>query len=126
VEQKVTLTMDRLDPLPPKSNGHNMFSSEDVQSNKVFSQSSNCCLHCHNTMSPFKPPTNFTYNLFFFISMFVFNFMPLVVDHVTRVVVTSGYDQPIICISLGKSTNTTFSASTFGTFGDYSLKVNWC
>jgi hypothetical protein len=54
--------------------------------------------------------------------MFVSNFMPLVVDHVTRVAITNGYDQPIICTSLGKSTNTTFSASTFGTFRDYSLR----
>ncbi len=43
--------------------------------------------------------------------------MPLVVDHVTRVVVTGGCDQPITYTSLSKSTSTTPSASTSSTFG---------
>jgi len=43
--------------------------------------------------------------------------MPLVVDHVIGVAIASGCDHPITCTSLGKSTNTTFSASTFSTFG---------
>jgi hypothetical protein len=48
--------------------------------------------------------------------------MPLVVDHVTWVVVASGYDQPISCTSLSKSTNTTLSASTSSTFGASNLR----
>ncbi len=43
------------------------------------------------------------------------------VDHVTVVVVASGCDQPITCTSLGKSTNTTPSASTFNMFNAFSL-----
>jgi hypothetical protein len=40
---------------------NNMFSSGGVVF-KVFPQSFNCCLHCHiNTMSLFRPPTNFKY-----------------------------------------------------------------
>ncbi len=52
--------------------------------------------------------------------MLVFGFVR-VVDHIIGVVVASGYDQPITCISLNKSTSTTPSASTFGIFGVYSL-----
>jgi hypothetical protein len=48
--------------------------------------------------------------------------MLLVVDHVTRVAIASGYDQPITYTSLGKLTNTTLNASTFGTFGASSLR----
>jgi len=45
------------------------------------------------------------------------NFVHLVVDHVIKVVVIGNCDNPIItCISLGKSTSTTFNASTFGMF----------
>ncbi len=93
-----------------------MFSNGVVQSFKVFPQSSNCCLHCYNTMFPLRPPTNFKYRFFFSESMFISSFMPLMVDHVTRVAVAGGCDHPITCTSLGKSTNTTFSASTSNTF----------
>jgi hypothetical protein len=55
--------------------------------------------------------------IFFFGFVPISSFMPLVVDHVTGVVVVGGCDQPITCTSLGKSTTTTPSASTFGTFG---------
>jgi len=43
------------------------------------------------------------------------------VDHVTRVVIVGGCDQPITCTSLGKSANTTPSASTFGMLCVYNL-----
>jgi hypothetical protein len=68
-------------------------------------------------MSPFSPPTNFKYRIFFNGSMFVHGFMPLVVDHVTGVAIASGCDHPIICTSLGKSTSITLNASTSSTFG---------
>ncbi len=50
------------------------------------------------------------------------NFMFLMVDHVTRVVVVGGFDKPITFISLGKSTNTTFNASIFGIVGVFSSR----
>jgi hypothetical protein len=43
---------------------NNMILSGGVQSFKVFPQSSNCCLHCHNTMFPFRPLANFKYRFF--------------------------------------------------------------
>ncbi len=47
--------------------------------------------------------------------MHVSGYVPLMVDHLTRVVVDGGCDQPITtCTSLGKSINTTPSASTYG------------
>lgn len=65
-------------------------------------------------MFPLRPPTNFKYRFFFSESMFISSFMPLMVDHVTRVAIVGGCDQPITCTSLGKSASTTFSVSTFG------------
>ncbi len=45
---------------------NNLFSSGGVESFKVFPQSFDCCLHCHNTMSPLRLPSNFKYRPFFF------------------------------------------------------------
>jgi hypothetical protein len=42
----------------------NVFLNEGVESFKVFPQSSNRCLHCHNTMSHLKPHANFKYRFF--------------------------------------------------------------
>ncbi len=53
--------------------------------------------------------------------MHVSSYVPFLVDHVTRVVVAGSCDQPIT--SLGKSTSTTPSASTFGTFGASSSRL---
>jgi hypothetical protein len=51
-------------------------------------------------------------------------YVPLLVDHVIGVAVIGGCDQPITtCTSLGKSTRTIFSASTFGTFNVSSLRL---
>jgi hypothetical protein len=99
----------------------NMFFNGGVESFKVSQQSFDFCLHYHNTMFHFRLPANFEYNLFIFRFVPISNFMPLVVNHVTGVVVVGGCDQPITCTSLGKSTTTTPSASTFGTFGASSL-----
>ncbi len=56
--------------------------------------------------------------------MHVFSYVPLMVDHVTRVVVDGGCDHLITtCTSLGKSTNTTPSASTFGIFNFSNLRL---
>jgi hypothetical protein len=56
--------------------------------------------------------------IFFSKSMHVSGYVPLMVEHVARVVVFGGRDQPITtCTSLGKSTNTTPSASPSGTPG---------
>jgi hypothetical protein len=53
--------------------------------------------------------------------VFVFGFVPLVVDHVIKVDIASNCDQPITTYtSLGKSINTTLNASTFGTVDDSS------
>ncbi len=60
-----------------------------------------------------------TISILFFRFVFVSICVPLAVDHVIRVDVTSNCDQPITTYtSLGKSINTTLNASTFGTFDD--------
>ncbi len=101
-----------------------MFSSGGVEF-RVFSQSFDCCLHCHiNTMSLFRPPTNFKYKFFFSKFVPISSYVPLMVDHVTRVAIIGVCDQPITtCTSLGKSTRTTFNASTFGMFNASNLRL---
>jgi hypothetical protein len=74
----------------------NVFSNGGVESFKFFPQSFDCCLHYHNTMSLLKPFANFKYRLFFFRFVFVSGFVPLVVDHVTKVVVASGCDSQFL------------------------------
>jgi len=56
--------------------------------------------------------------------LFLVNYVPLMVDHVTRVAIIGVCDQPInTCTSLGKSTSTTFNASTFGMFNASNLRL---
>jgi hypothetical protein len=56
--------------------------------------------------------------------MFVSNYVPFMVDHVAKVVVDGGCDQPITTYtSLGKSTNTTPSASTSNTSSSSNSKL---
>jgi hypothetical protein len=83
-----------------------MFSNGRVESFKVFPQSFDCCLHCHNTMSLLRPLANFKYRLFCSKFVHVFGFVPLVVDHIIGVAVAGGCDKPITCTSINKSTNT--------------------
>jgi len=75
-------------------------------------------------MSLFRPPTNFKYKIFFSKFVLISSYVPLMVDHVTRVAIIGVCDQPITtCTSLGKSTSTTFNASTFGMFNAFNLRL---
>ncbi len=103
-----------------------MFLSGGVESFKVFPQSFDCCLHCHNTMSPLRPLTNFKYIYIFSKSVLVFGFMLLMVDHIIGVAIVGGCDQPITCTSLSKSTSTTPSVGTLSVCTSRLVGVEVC
>jgi len=70
---------------------NNLLSSGGVESFRVFSQSFDCYLHCHNTMSPPRLLSNFKYRHFFpNLCLYLFSSVPLMVDLDIGVVVVVG------------------------------------
>ncbi len=84
-----------------QSHLNNMFSSGGVEF-RVIPQSIDYCLHCHINTIFFLDLLQISNIIFFSKYVLISSFVHLMVDHVIRVAIIGGCDQPITtCISLG-------------------------